>query len=108
MGGGEVHQAALDRAGITVGEFALGQPSLDEVFMTLTGQPASSALAAAGSQTLPAGCSGHGRRLPGYHERIVITPTAVPATSAPAALPGLAATSRPDPPGAWSASVAFG
>jgi hypothetical protein len=40
--------------------------------------------------------------------RIVITPTALPATSAPAALPGLAAISRPDPPGAWAASVAFG
>jgi len=32
--------AELGRAGITVGEFALGQPSLDEVFMTLTSQPA--------------------------------------------------------------------
>jgi ABC-2 type transport system ATP-binding protein len=28
----------LGRAGITIGEFALGQPSLDEVFMTLTSQ----------------------------------------------------------------------
>ena len=47
--------AELGRAGIAVGEFALGQPSLDEVFMTLTGQPAaSSAPAAAGSQTLAA------------------------------------------------------
>ena len=27
----------LGRAGITVGEFALGQPSLDEVFLALTG-----------------------------------------------------------------------
>jgi ABC-2 type transport system ATP-binding protein len=47
--------AELGRAGITVGEFALGQPSLDEAFITLTGQPAaSSALAAAASQA-PAG-----------------------------------------------------
>jgi ABC-2 type transport system ATP-binding protein len=45
--------AGLSRAGITVGEFALGQPSLDEVFMTLTGQPAASSVpAAAGPQTL--------------------------------------------------------
>jgi ABC-2 type transport system ATP-binding protein len=29
--------AEFARAGITVGEFALGQPSLDEVFLTLTG-----------------------------------------------------------------------
>ena len=48
--------AELGRAGITVGEFALGQPSLDEAFITLTGQPAaSSAPAAAASQTLAAG-----------------------------------------------------
>src|SRR5215472_1139230 len=31
---------SLGRAGITVGEFALGQPSLDEVFLALTSQPA--------------------------------------------------------------------
>jgi ABC-2 type transport system ATP-binding protein len=31
--------AELAWAGITVGDFALGQPSLDEVFLTLTGQP---------------------------------------------------------------------
>jgi ABC-2 type transport system permease protein len=35
-------------------------------------------------------------------------PTAGPAASATAELPGLAATSRPEPPGAWAASVAFG
>ena len=34
--------AGLGRRGISVGEFALGQPSLDEVFMTLTGQSAAS------------------------------------------------------------------
>jgi ABC-2 type transport system ATP-binding protein len=28
------------RAGVAVAEFALGQPSLDEVFLTLTGRPA--------------------------------------------------------------------
>jgi ABC-2 type transport system ATP-binding protein len=33
---------ALNRNGITVSEFALGQPSLDEVFLTLTGRPAES------------------------------------------------------------------
>ena len=32
--------AELSRAGITVAQFALGQPSLDEVFLTLTGHPA--------------------------------------------------------------------
>jgi ABC-2 type transport system ATP-binding protein len=49
--------AELAWAGITVGEFALGQPTLDEVFMTLTGQSAvaSPAPAAAASQTLTAG-----------------------------------------------------
>ena len=30
----------LSRAGITVVNFALGQPSLDEVFLALTGKPA--------------------------------------------------------------------
>jgi ABC-2 type transport system ATP-binding protein len=41
--------AELAWAGITVGEFALGQPSLDEVFLALTGQPSASyAPAAAG------------------------------------------------------------
>jgi ABC-2 type transport system ATP-binding protein len=43
----------LGKAGIAVGEFALGQPSLDEVFLALTGQPAGgSRAAAAGSQTI--------------------------------------------------------
>jgi daunorubicin/doxorubicin transport system ATP-binding protein len=32
--------AALARAGIAVAEFSLGQPSLDEVFLALTGHPA--------------------------------------------------------------------
>jgi ABC-2 type transport system ATP-binding protein len=32
--------AALARAGIEVTEFTLGAPSLDEVFLALTGQPA--------------------------------------------------------------------
>jgi ABC-2 type transport system ATP-binding protein len=31
--------AELSRAGIAVSEFALGQPSLDEVFLALTGRP---------------------------------------------------------------------
>ena len=35
---------ALARAGITVAELSLGQPSLDEVFLALTGHPAESAL----------------------------------------------------------------
>ncbi len=30
----------LSRAGIGVSDFALGQPSLDEVFLALTGSPA--------------------------------------------------------------------
>ncbi len=34
--------AALSRAGITVAELSLGQPSLDEVFLALTGHPAES------------------------------------------------------------------
>jgi ABC-2 type transport system ATP-binding protein len=46
----------LGRAGITVGGFALGQPSLDEVFLALTGQPtASSAQAAIGAQATASG-----------------------------------------------------
>jgi daunorubicin/doxorubicin transport system ATP-binding protein len=41
----------LGRAGVSVGEFALGQPSLDEVFLALTGQHAAgSTQAATGSQ----------------------------------------------------------
>jgi daunorubicin/doxorubicin transport system ATP-binding protein len=32
--------AALGRSGIAVTDFALGQPSLDEVFLALTGRPA--------------------------------------------------------------------
>ncbi|MEV0650757.1 ATP-binding cassette domain-containing protein [Phytomonospora sp. NPDC050363] len=44
-GGGTAEQAsqalsALARAGITVDEFSLGQPSLDEVFLALTDHPA--------------------------------------------------------------------
>jgi ABC-2 type transport system ATP-binding protein len=35
--------AGLGRAGIGVLQFALGQPSLDEVFLTLTGHPADDA-----------------------------------------------------------------
>jgi ABC-2 type transport system ATP-binding protein len=31
--------AELSRAGVTVADFALGQPSLDEVFLALTGHP---------------------------------------------------------------------
>lgn len=31
--------AALNQSGITLAEFSLGQPSLDEVFLALTGQP---------------------------------------------------------------------
>jgi ABC-2 type transport system ATP-binding protein len=34
--------AELTRSGIVVNEFALGQPSLDEVFLALTGHPAAS------------------------------------------------------------------
>lgn len=37
--------AELSRAGITVAELALGQPSLDEVFLALTGHPAEDAVA---------------------------------------------------------------
>jgi ABC-2 type transport system ATP-binding protein len=40
----------LGRAGVSVGEFALGQPSLDEVFLALTGEHAGSTQAATGSQ----------------------------------------------------------
>ncbi|WP_103942716.1 ATP-binding cassette domain-containing protein [Thermomonospora echinospora] len=35
--------AELDEAGITVDDFSLGQPSLDEVFLALTGHPAEQA-----------------------------------------------------------------
>jgi len=34
--------AALSRSGLEVSEFSLGQPSLDEVFLALTGRPAES------------------------------------------------------------------
>ena len=43
--------AGLGREGVSVGEFSLGQPSLDEVFLALTGQHAAgSTQAATGSQ----------------------------------------------------------
>jgi ABC-2 type transport system ATP-binding protein len=32
--------AGLNSAGIEVGQFSFGQPTLDEVFLTLTGHPA--------------------------------------------------------------------
>ena len=32
--------AALARAGIEIADFSVGQPSLDEVFLALTGHPA--------------------------------------------------------------------
>ena len=32
--------AELSRAGVRVADFSLGQPSLDEVFLALTGHPA--------------------------------------------------------------------
>ena len=35
--------AGLARSGIGVAEFALGQPSMDEVFLVLTGHPAEAA-----------------------------------------------------------------
>jgi ABC-2 type transport system ATP-binding protein len=35
--------AELSRAGVAVTHFALGQPSLDEVFLALTGHPAENA-----------------------------------------------------------------
>ena len=37
---GAVAVAALGRAGLAVADFSLGQPSLDEVFLALTGHPA--------------------------------------------------------------------
>ena len=41
----------LGRAGVNIGEFALGQPSLDEVFLALTRQHAAgSTKAATGSR----------------------------------------------------------
>jgi len=53
--------AELAWAGITVGEFALGQPSLDEVFLALTGEPAASpASAAAGPTATGAGATATG------------------------------------------------
>ena len=36
-------RSAPGRAGIGVGDFSLGQPSLDEVFLALTGHPAEEA-----------------------------------------------------------------
>jgi ABC-2 type transport system ATP-binding protein len=37
---GAVAVAALGRSGLAVADFSLGQPSLDEVFLALTGHPA--------------------------------------------------------------------
>jgi ABC-2 type transport system ATP-binding protein len=39
--------AALTAAGVAVGQFALGEPTLDEVFLTLTGRPAEADVAGA-------------------------------------------------------------
>ena len=44
--------AELGWAGITIDEFALGQPSLDEVFLALTGQPPAGPAPATGSAAL--------------------------------------------------------
>jgi ABC-2 type transport system ATP-binding protein len=44
----------LGRAGITVGEFALGQPSLEAVFLCLTGLPAASSAPAEVASPAPA------------------------------------------------------
>src|SRR5262245_9222598 len=53
--------AELAWAGITIGGFALGQPSLDEVFLALTGQPAASpAPAAAGPAAAASGATATG------------------------------------------------
>jgi len=37
---GAVAVAALGRSGVRIADFSLGQPSLDEVFLALTGHPA--------------------------------------------------------------------
>jgi ABC-2 type transport system ATP-binding protein len=45
--------AELSRAGIRVGSFSLGQPSLDEVFLALTGHPAEAEPDEAAAATIP-------------------------------------------------------
>ncbi|QFG22936.1 ATP-binding cassette domain-containing protein [Actinomadura sp. WMMB 499] len=45
--------ARLSREGVGVGDFALGQPSLDEVFLALTGRTAADGAAAAGTAPVP-------------------------------------------------------
>jgi ABC-2 type transport system ATP-binding protein len=43
--------AELARSGIGIGSFTLGQPSLDEVFLALTGRPAEDQTAEAAMET---------------------------------------------------------
>ncbi|MEV5826902.1 ATP-binding cassette domain-containing protein [Spirillospora sp. NPDC052242] len=46
--------ARLSREGVGVGDFALGQPSLDEVFLALTGRPAADGVAGSeGARAVP-------------------------------------------------------
>ncbi|MGI8448087.1 MAG: ATP-binding cassette domain-containing protein [Streptosporangiaceae bacterium] len=79
----------LARMGIAVGEFAFGQPSLDEVFLALTGH------------------SGAGQREhPG--DGLMTPATPGPAISTQTLRPMLPSGPRPRPPSALSASAAFG
>ena len=45
--------AELSRAGIAIADFSLGQPSLDEVFLALTGHPATEGDGAHKAETGP-------------------------------------------------------
>ena len=85
--------AELTRSGVRIADFSLGQPSLDEVFLALTGHTA-------------------GSRYGGGAGRMSVNPT-VSAQDAPAAdealvRKALASTPRPPRPSAASAALTFG
>ena len=84
--------AELSRAGVAVTDFALGQPSLDEVFLALTGHPAED-----GDATAP-------RRMP--HDDADHISAAQSATMRLRA--ALSSRARPPRPSALSASLTFG
>jgi len=86
--------AQLSRAGVGIADFSLGQPSLDEVFLALTGRPAEEIASA---------------ERPGGAEGMSETPTSnVPAADETALRKALASTPRPPRPSALSAALTFG
>ena len=91
--------AELERADIPVAEFALGQPSLDEVFLALTGRPAEDQTED-GDERARGGGSMTTEATTGQ--------TAAPTELDASLLAVLSAGERPDRPSAVSAALTFG